>query len=450
MDTEFADQLLALFESYQHNSKNIYLWKNIAQKLFHHQQYKQTSSILLSCYQNPSFIELNNTEKVNFLYLMTLCLFYSGHIKEGLEISDILYISRPVESIIDTVSRNLRFYIQQIQYTQTKQIKPEQPLLDNGERWNSINPSIIAVNNINPNLFPSNVKFLVNSRTINYKEDNSNYYSRSKDGIVRTRNILVLYDNDFNIISQHEMLENYIKVKPNHHITGLEDCRITMNGSGQVYFTTATFDNHHFPIPKISIGTYHTNNVINSVNSEFKVEKLNVFPGPDVNRCEKNWCPFIFNSVTKKVDPYGDKLCVIYSYSPLIVYEVNYEKSTLNEYKELCDYSKNLFSGFRGSAGPIPFLTGSLLIVHEVIFIPQGNRYIRNYFHRLVWLNESFKIQKISFPFYFTSKRIEYCCGMCNSGDDIIVTVGVEDASSQIYQINNKVIENMLHDIPSI
>jgi hypothetical protein len=239
------------------------------------------------------------------------------------------------------------------------------------------------------------------------------------------------------------MLENYFKVKPNH-ITGLEDCRVTMKGNGDVYFTTVTFDNHHFPAPKISIGTYKSKSV---TGKSFKVEALKVFAGPDINRCEKNWCPFIYNSVTKRIDCNGDKLLVLYSYSPLVVYEVNYANGTLSEYTDLCDYSSKMFTSFRGSGGPVEFDGGALLVIHDVIFVPQGNTYVRNYIHRLVWLDEKFKIQKVSHPFYFKQLRIEYCCGLCRDGDDVVITVGIEERESKIFKVEGKVVREMLHEV---
>jgi hypothetical protein len=440
MDADLSSKLLSIFR----NPTELYPWVSIASKMLSNHNYGQASELLLKIYDQKDVVNsFTKQQKFDLYYTMMLTLFYVNKLKEGLEVGDTLYLNKPIPALHEGISRNLRFYIQPLKIKEEVDINIKRPVLDNGELWNSTNPSIVNVKEVNQELFGDKVKFMLNSRTINYKEENCVWSSREKDGIVRTRNQVVLYDENFKVVSQHEMLENYFKVKPNN-ITGLEDCRITMKSNGEVFFTTVTFDNHHFPAPKISIGTYNTKAV---KESSFKVEALKVFSGPDINRCEKNWCPFIYNSTTKKIDPSGDKLLVIYSYSPLVVYEVNYLNGSLSEYKELCDYTSTMFTSFRGSGGPVPFDGGALCVIHDVIFIPQNNTYVRNYVHRLVWLNEEFKIKKVSHPFYFKNLRIEYCCGMCRDGDDVVITVGMEEKASKIFRVDGRVIREMLHEV---
>jgi len=89
--------------------------------------------------------------------------------------------------------------------------------------------------------------------------------------------------------------------------------------------------------------------------------------------------------------------------------------------------SRHDFSKFRGSAAPIEFDNGHLLLIHEVVFTDQ-----RTYLHRFVYLDKDLKITKVSRPFVFFHKGIEYCCGMTidHSGKQCILSIGFEDSQA--------------------
>ena len=89
------------------------------------------------------------------------------------------------------------------------------------------------------------------------------------------------------------------------------------------------------------------------------VEKLVPLKGIDPARCEKNWLPFVKNN----------ELYAIYGYDPLIILKINREtgdcETVLNEEPD------HDFSKFRGSAAPIAFDDGYLILVHEVVMKDQ-------------------------------------------------------------------------------
>ena len=62
--------------------------------------------------------------------------------------------------------------------------------------------------------------------------------------IIRTRNFLIHYDLNFNVLSQKEIIENFPREYDQSRIKGLEDCRLfTFND--QFWFMCATFGTHH-------------------------------------------------------------------------------------------------------------------------------------------------------------------------------------------------------------
>ena len=157
--------------------------------------------------------------------------------------------------------------------------------------------------------------------------------------------------------------------------------------------------------------------------------------GPYPDRCEKNWLPFYKDGA----------LHAIYSYEPFTVLRVDEESGECT--REISYESQHNFSSFRGSAGPIPFDNGYLIIVHEVIFLPTQERI---YTHRFVFLDKEFKIQKVSRPFCFKHEGVEYCCGMTLDHEEkkLLITCGIEDSSAYIASVDVKTVRSVLRELP--
>src|SRR6185503_3590233 len=94
------------------------------------------------------------------------------------------------------------------------------------------------------------------------------------------------------------------------NLKGLEDCRI-FSVNKEVWFTCTSFDTNPTGQPQISLCKLAEERESKIIN----VEKLLPLQGPDLNRCEKNWLPFVNN----------DQLYTIYSYDPFIIYKPDFE-----------------------------------------------------------------------------------------------------------------------------
>ena len=163
------------------------------------------------------------------------------------------------------------------------------------------------------------------------------------------------------------------------------------------------------------------------------VEKLVPLKGPETSTCEKNWLPFVKDNT----------LYTIYGYDPFIILKV--DRETGNCTTALKEEPKHDFTSFRGSASPMPFDEGYLLLIHEVIFTDQ-----RNYLHRFVYLDKDLHITKVSKPFMFFHKGIEYCCGMTtdHSGKKCILSVGLEDHQAFLALVDLDHIRTLLDPLP--
>ena len=85
-----------------------------------------------------------------------------------------------------------------------------------------------------------------------------------------------------------------------------------------------------------------------------------------------------------------------------------------------------------GGSQVIPFHQGYLAIVHEARQIP--GRPTRYYLHRFVSWDADFNIVKISKPFGFHEKTIEYAMGLCRhpDGKRLIISYGFKDCEARL------------------
>lgn len=257
---------------------------------------------------------------------------------------------------------------------------------------------------------------LLNLRAVTYHIEGTNYITTSPDGKIYTKNYLIDMDYDFNILSVNELIENAPNKKYPKNVCGLEDVRIFTNK--ELLCNSTEYNNREFE-PRICYGKIFENYV-------YFIKELKL---PDVKfKCEKNWLPFEIN----------EELYFIYQYEPLKIYKLNRDSLECELFIERKISDKDL-SSFRGSAAPIRFMDGWLIIIHQVEF---GD--VRKYYHRFVWFDNDFTRMKMSSLFFFFEKGIEYNLGIIDNEDSIIIPFSVKDSMSKIGIIDKKIVENML------
>lgn len=321
----------------------------------------------------------------------------------------------------ELAAKNILYYVQNLQNARYKTIEIDLPLVEDGfdERFHPMNPSICKTED----------GYKVICRSVNYTQTGAKIFNTiDKEGIYRTRNFLVTYDKDFNLLSQSEIDESLPRERTRHVsiVQGLEDCRI-FEYDDAYWFTCTTRDGNPAGVPQIVLCRLDDESQYGGVDVDLFIPLL----GPDLNRCEKNWLPFVKDDV----------LQMIYSEDPFVIYQPNLETGMCELFLEyIPDYD---FSRFRGSAAPIAFDGGYLMLVHEVCFLNDSSRV---YLHRFVYLDTKFEIKKISRPFTFTHQGVEFCCSMTldHSEKDVIMTVGLEDNQALICSIDTQDVRSLL------
>lgn len=193
---------------------------------------------------------------------------------------------------------------------------------------------------------------------------------------VRTQNVAWDGENSIRMDDSSVMLP-----RNDARILGLEDVRVYPDASGTLRFV-ATSSEYSDSI-QIVRGTYDLENA--------RYTECVAMESPLKASCEKNWIP---------VPGTND---VIYSWNPLRVGQ--FEGSTLRFTTEI--QTPWFFQHLRGSAVPIRVKDAWWALVHFVEYSTP-----RSYFHCMVELDDSYTPRRITLPFQFVAKGIEYCLGV--------------------------------------
>lgn len=350
----------------------------------------------------------------NCHHLLSLSAYASGDKTVGLRAVNHLLIAPTIESHIRKIAeQNLIFYIEPMAAAKFTQLPVNLPPLREGsqETYRPYNPSLMHLSSVGNIWQRPGAKYLVSCRSVNYDHQGESYYAVDGTNIIKTRNFLLWMDSNWQKIEQTEIID-VIGQEKKSWVYGLEDLRL-FAWKGEVWFQAnnrMTQDT-----PQIVIGQLaHTGTVLSK----------SLLSG---ERCEKNWLPYV----------QGENLRFIYGHSPLTLTEFqhgDFPKTITKIKPEL-----NLKS-FRGSGAPVPYKQGYLGVIHEVIFRQDG----RHYHHRLVQYDAKMLPEKVSVPFYFKAKGIEFVAGLLITETEVVIGFGLDDKQAFLAHIPLKVIETML------
>jgi tetratricopeptide (TPR) repeat protein len=356
---------------------------------------------------------------------LSVVSYYTRFKEEGYAASNDLVLRKDTPfHIKDQGYRNLLFYVQNLKGHLEPIVFPLPDIEGtDDEKYYPMNPSICKT--------AEGYKLI--GRTVNYTQTGAKYFhTNDPSGIFRTKNFLILYDRQFNRLSQQEIIEDLPRDRRSSYIVeGLEDCRIIEMGQS-TWFTCSTFDTN--PTGAIQITLCEMGN--SPANCPIKVESFLPLVGPDPNRHEKNWLPLIKDG----------ELHLIYSSDPFTIYKPDLETG---ECAAVLQYTpEHDFSRSRGSAAPIPFDGGYLMLVHEVVQHPD---YTRTYLHRFVYLDANFLIKEVSKPFVFNHLGIEYCLSMTIDWEEkqLILPIGIEDREAYLMFVDLEEVRSLLSPLPT-
>lgn len=261
------------------------------------------------------------------------------------------------------------------------------------------------------------------------------YYHRDDKLELKTNNFYCNIDNKtLEIIKSMRIDTSKLDKKPIWNFIGLEDARL-VKWNNKYYLCgvrrdTTTNGQGRMELSEIEI----TDDKVIEIN-RYRIEV------PDKNSyCEKNWMPII------------DKPFHFVKWSnPTEIVKVSLEEcksTTIYKAENIYQHKQNL-SNLRGGSPLINWNNDQYLcIVHEVDFIPKNCNGFKDadYYHRFIIFNKDFSINFISDKFNFMTAKIEFCIGLSQINNDILIAFGFQDNCSYLVKINKINLENLLNN----
>ncbi len=417
-------------KAYQYNPKRADSLRNIA-RYYRFQGQNDLSYIFakhglrIPYSSDQNYFDVSPQHDYYFNEELSICAYYTPFKDEGYTAANEILLKRNIPwPVKDQTYKNILYYVQNLPKTRLEPINIDLPLIQKGlpDQYNPMNPSIQKTQ--------SGYKLIC--RAVNYTQTGAKIFNTvDETGVFRTRNFLVDYDTDFKLISQREIIDDLPRERIRGvNVEGLEDCRIFEFNKGY-WFTCTVRDTNPTGNPQIALCK------LSDVDSQgtVPIESLVPLKGPDLYRCEKNWLPFVQNN----------RLEIIYSCDPLTLYAPHLKTGDC-ETIFLQEQPYDL-SHWRGSAAPIEFDEGFLMLVHEVVVLPD---YERRYLHRFVYLDENFNVKKASKPFTFLHIGVEYCCSMtlAHSENQLVMPIGVEDREAYLCFVDIDTVRSLLQPLP--
>jgi glycosyltransferase involved in cell wall biosynthesis len=319
------------------------------------------------------FVETNVYSGL-FEYEKTILDYYVGRHEEGL-VSSLVYLLKRTEHL-NNVYTNLGFYVAPL--TVPLRNHP----IDREAAGADYHPTSVSV-------VVHNGRKLHNVRFVNYIIDRRNGSYSMKEGtysdghLVRTQNVLWDVDSGTALLMKDASVP---LPRKNSRIRGLEDLRLYMDASRTLRFL-ATSAEYSDQIRQIS-GVY-------DIETQSYTD-CQVLESPTNASCEKNWIPI---SGTNSI---------VYRWSPLEIGHLDGKDFVVD-----VDFAMPwFFQHIRGSASPVRIRNEYLFLVHYV-----EHTQPRKYYHCIVALDAvEFNPLRISLPFVFAEKGIEYCIGVSLAG----------------------------------
>lgn len=284
---------------------------------------------------------------------------------------------------------------------------------------------------MNPSIYNDNGKLLLNLRHVNYTLYHCEgeqlfinrwgplaYLNPENDVTLRTTNFYCELNDKLEIAKYAKIDTSKLDIEPVWEFIGLEDGRL-MRWNDKLVLAGVRRDTKTNGEGRMEISELE---VTKTTVKEIKRSRIE--PPVDPNSyCEKNWMPVIdkpnhfvkWTNPTELVEAFPETK----SSKQVLV------KSGIGPHQNL-----------RGSSQIIPYKGKYICIIHEVdLFKNKLEQKDGKYTHRIVVWDKNWNIQHISDSFNFMNGEIEFCCGLCEYKDDLLISFGFQDNAAYILRM---------------
>ena len=290
---------------------------------------------------------------------------------------------------------------------------------------------------MNPSIYVDKGKLILNLRHVNYtlyhceneQLFNNNwgplvYLNPENDIHLRTTNWLCELNDDLTIKKWNKVDTSKLDVEPVWEFIGLEDGRV-VRWDDKLYMCGVRRDTKTNGEGRMELS---------ELKKHKEVKRSRIEPPNDPNSyCEKNWMP-----VTDI--PYH----FVKWANPTEVVKVDPETNTSETVilKDGVGPHQNL----RGGSQIIPYGDDRICIIHECdLWKNQLGQKDAKYTHRFVIWDADWNIKHISESFSFMNGEVEFCCGLAEYQDNLLITFGFQDNAAYILKSPKEVINKFIY-----
>ena len=156
-----------------------------------------------------------------------------------------------------------------------------------------------------------------------------------------------------------------------------------------------------------------------------KIVEQHLLPSPTQAPMDKNWMPRVFEGRLEWVHWIDPTAILTYDGAQGL------SRRIVGQYGRL--------DNWRGSSPLVRYGEHWLCVIHAA-----NRKGITRYTHRLVELDDDFKIRRISPVFTFEGRSVEFCAGLCVTQTHVLLSYGVWDREAHLMRLELSTIEAML------
>jgi glycosyltransferase involved in cell wall biosynthesis len=324
----------------------------------------------------------------------------------GFASADMLSLMRKVPDVVrETARRNLFWYLQPLK-TYVPSFKAMKiPQVNQDSRYTNSNPSVAIVDD--------RIKAIV--RTVSYRIREDGSYDYNGNSAIRTTNFLCDFDDNLVYTKAVELQRPTGFPDPVFKdVLDVEDMRLIPFGDELWANGCVLEQNPHAWREQFLMKLNPDTGEV----TDWK--RMNVEPKQN----EKNWMPILWHNYR-------------FMYRPGWVISGGGDWVVKHEPTLAVDQ-------LSGGSQCVPFDSGYIAIVHEARPDPtNGKRY---YQHRFVWFDKEYVLRKVSKPFVFFDKQIEFAAGLAHEEhfDRFIISFGVLDREAWLATIDEHEVRDLL------
>ena len=289
---------------------------------------------------------------------------------------------------------------------------------------------------MNPSIFIDGDTILCNIRHVNYTlihcEGNQifanrygplSYLNPENDLHLKTNNFMCELNKDMSIKKHIKIDTLKCDVAPLWEFHGLEDARIT-KWDNKLWISGVRRDTETTGIGRMELSRLDKNyKEINRYRIEAPINKESY--------CEKNW--MVINDLPFHYVKWANATEV-----------VKVDINTLQSEQVVIKEGIGDFQNMRGSSQVIRIGDTRMCIIHETdLWKNKLGQRDAKYTHRFVIWDLDWNIIKISDKFSFMDGEIEFCCGLAELNDELLITFGFQDNAAFLLRTNKDILNKL-------